>query len=66
MTNDKVNRCLATLEALAQPLLRAGVYESEEDFLRGLAKEVAWSKIHVYQNRVWDFEKRYQTIPKEL
>lgn len=51
----------STLEALSRPFIQAGLYESEEDFLRDLVKDLAQRKIKAYQSTVRKYEKRYQS-----
>jgi hypothetical protein len=55
---------LTTLEALSRPFIRAGLYESEDDFLRDLVTDLAQRKIKAYQSTVRKYEKRYQSREK--
>jgi lipopolysaccharide biosynthesis regulator YciM len=55
---------LTALETLSRPFIQAGLYESEEDFLRDLVKDMAQRKIKAYQSTVRKYEKRYQSWQK--
>src|SRR3970040_263032 len=55
-----VNRNLTILEAVSRPFVRAGLYDSEEEFLADLVRDLAQRKIKSYKNKVRKFEKKHQ------
>ncbi len=50
----------AVLASIANSLVTAGLYKSEEAALRGVAVELIERKILTYQGQVQTFEERYQ------
>jgi lipopolysaccharide biosynthesis regulator YciM len=59
-----VDKYSNALEAVSRPFIQAGLYESEEDFLRDLVKDMTQHKIRAYQSTVRKYEKRYQSWEK--
>jgi hypothetical protein len=58
------DKYLTTLEALSRPFIQAGLYESEEDFLRDLMKDLVQRKIKSYDSKVRKYQRRYQNWEK--
>jgi hypothetical protein len=56
------DKYLRTLEDLARPFIRAGVYDSGEAFLRDLVKDLAEYKIKSYQRKVRRYERKYKAL----
>jgi hypothetical protein len=50
------------LKKLGRPLLQAGVYRSEGDFLRDLVKDLVEREIGRYQNRIRHYEKLHHSL----
>jgi hypothetical protein len=46
---------------MSRPFIQAGLYESEDDFLADLVRDLAQRKIKSYQNRV---QKIREKVPK--
>jgi hypothetical protein len=58
------NKYQSTLEALSRPFIKAGLYESEEAFLKDLAQDLARRRIKAYEDQVRKFERKYQSWEK--
>jgi len=58
------NKYLTTVQFLSRPFIQAGLYESEEAFLKDLVQDLAQRKIKSYQYKVRKFERKYQSWEK--
>ena len=56
---DNSRQCLKELDRVAQPLIRAGVYASAEEFLRDTVRQLARHQIAAWQEVIQGFEKKY-------
>ena len=56
---DNSRQYLKELDRVAQPLIRAGVYASEEEFLRDTVRQLARHQIAAWQEVIRGFEKKY-------
>ena len=56
---DNSRKYLDCLDKVAQPLIREGVYASEEEFLRDNVRQLARSHIAEWQEVILGFEKKY-------
>ena len=64
MSEDTVTECLKILEGQGRPLIQAGLYESEEDFLRHLVGDFARRKIEACQDKIGRYEGKHQSLEK--
>ena len=56
---DNSRQYLKELDRVAQPLIRAGVYASAEEFLRDTVRQLARHRIKESQQVIRGFEKQY-------
>ncbi len=50
------------LEHIARPLVEAGIYASEEAFVRDILKNMALQKVRVYERTVNRFRSKYGSL----
>ena len=50
------------LEHIARPLVEAGIYTSEEAFVRDILKNMALQKVRVYERTVNRFRSKYGSL----
>ena len=56
---DNARKYLECLDKVAQPLIREGVYESEEEFLRDNVRQLARRQITAWEEVIQGFEQKY-------
>lgn len=56
---DSTRKYLECLDKVAQPLIREGVYESEEEFLRDNVRQLARRHIAAWEEVVLGFERQF-------
>src|SRR5208283_1735791 len=52
------------LEHIARPLVEAGIYRSQEAFVRDIVKEMAVHRIRVYEKTVNRYRARYGSLER--
>jgi len=50
------------LEHIARPLVEAGVYASQEAFVRDIVKDIATSRIRTYESAVKKYRAKYGSL----
>jgi len=58
------DKYLRTLEDLARPLIMAGLYDSNEAFLRDVVKDMVQHKAKSYETTVRKYQRRHKSWKK--
>jgi hypothetical protein len=57
--NDTGTECTKTLENIAKSFVESGAYESTDEFVSDLIKDMATRKIKRYQKKIKTYEAKY-------
>jgi hypothetical protein len=56
--------CTRTLEHIAKSFVESGLYESTDEFVSDLVKDMAARKIKAYQKKIKAYEEKYGSFKK--